>query len=369
MKLVVTGGGTGGHIFPALEVARASKEAGWDVQYYGSERGPEKSAAERAMLPFSAFPAQPLYRVYTPRGFRSALSLLKATRMAIQSIEIYRPDVVFATGGYGAAPTMQAARKLGIPYLLHEQNSVPGRANKMMSGSAHAVCTVFHAAEARFPGAKVVRTGMPIRKELRASAQGRLPLHQSLDRAAPIVLVMGGSQGSAALNDLALSCAVRMAKTEVQWLHVTGLGLYEGTMNSLSKMAIKADYSVKAYLDAEEMATALFSCSLAICRSGAGTLSELAAFRKPSILVPYPHAHGQHQLHNAREFETMRAAEVAQQGSLSPATLEARIHRWLGDDPARRAAESALADWDVPDSVPKILDLVAGAAKAGVAVA
>ena len=359
MRLIVTGGGTGGHVFPALETAKGALTRGWEVRYLGSLRGIEGEQCRKASVGFEGFPSGPVYRPLSPRGLRSVLRLLQATSSALRSMRDRRPDAVFSTGGYASAPVVNAARKLGIPYVLHEQNTVPGRTNQLLSRGAYAVATVFESAESWFQGCRVVRTGMPIRRELRDSAQGRLPLTHSLEKAAPIVLVMGGSQGSTALNDVALATAVRMASAEVQWLHVTGLSHFESTDSSLRKLAVRSDYAIKAYLDAEEMASALFSCSLAVCRSGAGTLSELAAFRKPAILVPYPSAFRDHQTLNAREFEKIGAAETLPQAGLSASTLEPRIHAWLNDGDRVRAAEDAMSAWDTPDSLDRILGLIA----------
>lgn len=362
MRLVVTGGGTGGHVYPAIEVALAGQAQGWDVRYFGSKRGQEGSACERNMLPFTAFLSEPVYRLYTVKGIQSLGRLLKATKEAQETLATVRPDVVFATGGYAAAPVLNAARKLRIPIVLHEQNTVPGRTNKLMSEHAKAVCTVFHGALKQFPRDKVHRTGMPIRAEMRAS-QGRLMMDAETNSRAPVALVMGGSQGSAALNDLALSTAVRMAAADIQWLHLTGEGHFQSTMESLKKLGVRADYVIKAYLHGDEMAAAIFRCTVALCRSGAGTMAELAAFRKPSVLVPYPYAFNNHQFHNAKEFADIGAADVIPQGQMDPSCLEARLLGWLNDSERKQAAEAALAEWDVPDAVPKILDIIVKAGR------
>lgn len=358
MRLVVTGGGTGGHVFPALETAQEAGRRSWDVRYYGSLRGIEKAQCEKAGLTFSGFESGPVYRPFSAKGMRSIVNLLKATQGASRALSQWRPDAVFSTGGYASAPVVNAARKLGIPYLLHEQNTVPGRTNRLLSKGAFAIATVFESTAKWFDGCKVVRTGMPIRRELRESAQGKLPLTHSLEKAAPIVLVMGGSQGAVALNDVALATAVRMASTEVQWLHVTGISHFESTYASLRKLAVNSNYTIKAYLDADEMASALFSCSLAVCRSGAGTLAELAAFRKPSVLIPYPSAFGDHQRYNALEFEKIGASDVLLQDDMVAGTLEPRILSWLNDPERLTAAETGMSQWDVPNSVDKILDLI-----------
>jgi UDP-N-acetylglucosamine--N-acetylmuramyl-(pentapeptide) pyrophosphoryl-undecaprenol N-acetylglucosamine transferase len=336
---------------------------GWDVAYLGSLRGIESKACQRAGVEFVGFPSEPLYRLWTPRGVRAALRLLKSQRMAASEMRAFQADVVFSTGGYSSAPVAAAARALRVPYVIHEQNTVPGRTNRILGQTAAAVCTVFESSRDFFPPGRTHVTGLPIRRELRASAQGSLPLTHSIQKAAPIVLVMGGSQGSEAINDIALATAVRMSSTPVQWLHITGAKLFERTIASKDKMAVRADYTVKAYLDAAEMASALFSCSLAVCRSGAGTLAELAAFRKPSILVPYPHAFGDHQRLNALEFERMGAAEVLPQAELRAANLESRILGWLRRPERIEAAERSLAAWDKPGAADDILGILEGAAQ------
>ena len=358
MRLVVTGGGTGGHVFPALETAQEASRRGCDVRYFGSLRGIERAQSEKVGIVFSGFDSGPVYRPFSARGLQSMVGLLKATQAASRALMQWRPDSVFSTGGYASAPVVNAARKLGIPYVLHEQNTVPGRTNRLLSKGAFAVATVFESTSKWFEGCRIERTGMPIRKALRDSAQGTLPMTHSLEKAAPIVLVMGGSQGAVALNDIALATAVRMASSEVQWLHVTGLSHFESTSQSLRRLAVTSNYTIKAYLDAEEMASALFSCSMAVCRSGAGTLSELAAFRKPSVLVPYPDAFGDHQRFNALEFEKFGGADVVLQNDLIAGTLEPRIHAWLNDTEKQAAAKAGLAGWDVPDSVDRILALI-----------
>ena len=350
-------------MFPALEVAEQARAAGWEVAYFGSLRGIEGKSCQKAGVPFHGLPSEPLYRLYTPRGVRAAWRLLRARRSAVRLLMQFGPHALFSTGGYASAPVASAARSLGVPYVIHEQNTVPGRTNRMLANGAFRVCTVFESSARFFPHARTVLTGIPIRKELRASAQGVLPLTHSLEKAAPIVLVMGGSQGSEAINDIALATAVRMASTPVQWVHVTGAKLFERTVASKDKMAVRADYTIKAYLDAAEMASALFSCSLAVCRSGAGTLAELAAFRKPSILVPYPLAFGDHQRFNALEFEKMGAAELLLQAELRANALESRIEGWLGDGARCERAAASLAAWDKPDAARRILGILEEAAQ------
>lgn len=350
-------------MFPALEVAERAREAGWEVVYFGSQRGIEGKQCHKAGLPFHAFSSEPLYKIYTLRGAKAAFNLLRARSAAKKALMDFGPHALLSTGGYSSAPVVSAAKSLGVPYVVHEQNTVPGRTNRILGQSAFAVCTVFDQTAPFFEGCKVRQTGLPIRKSLRQSAQGSLPLTHSIEKAAPIVLVMGGSQGSEAINDMALATAVRMAKTPVQWVHVTGAKHFERTIASKSKMAVQADYAVKAYLDAQEMASTLFTCSLAVCRSGAGTLAELAAFRRPSVLVPYPLAFGDHQRLNAEAFEKIGAADVLPQSELRAAELEARILAWIEQPDRIKRASEALAAWDKPGAASEILGILEEAAQ------
>lgn len=350
-------------MFPALEVARQALKAGWEVRYFGSLRGIEGKSCEKAGVPFIGFSSEPLYRIYTPRGVRAAYRIAKARLKAKSALMEFAPHAMLSTGGYASAPVVIAARSIGIPYVIHEQNTVPGRTNQILGQNAFMVCTTFASSAKYFPENKCVISGLPIRSELRASAQGSLPHTHPLQKASPIVLVMGGSQGSTAINDIALATAVRMTQVPAQWLHVTGTKHFEPTIASRNKMALNADYTIKAYLDAEQMSSALFSCSLAVCRSGAGTLAELAAFRKPSVLVPFPAAFRDHQRLNAEEFKSMGAADVILQRDLTASALEKKIVDWLGDESRRERAAESLAQWDRPNAAADILNVLEEAAQ------
>lgn len=357
MRIVVTGGGTGGHVYPALEVARGAAVRGWTTHYVGSLRGQESRECQKAGIEFSGFDVEPIYKLTSLRGVSSGLKLMRATTQVGKWLDAFRPDVVFSTGGYASAACVSASKKRRIPYVLHEQNAAVGRSVAIFARDAYRIATVFRGAADRLPAGKTVRTGMPLRREFR-KGQGTLGWAQGLRTDAPILIVMGGSQGAVGLNDAALATAVRMAGESVQWLHVTGERYFRSTEVSLEKLAIRSHYEIRAYLDAEEMAAAMFSSTLAVCRAGAGTLSELAAYRKPAVLVPYPHAYADHQLHNAREFESMGAADVLTQSELQASTLHIRVAAWLHNAERRDDAARSLAEWDQPNAVEKILDLL-----------
>lgn len=363
MRLVVTGGGTGGHVYPALEIARAARDAGWEVLYLGSQRGQEVKLCREMGLEFAGFPSEPLYSLKTIRGMRAALNIARSTTMAKRALSAFRPNAVFSTGGYSSAPVVSAARGMHLPYVIHEQNSVPGRTNRILGKQAYAIATTFKSGAEYFDNPRVVRTGLPIRRELRDSAQGRLPFKGPLSpEGKPLIFVMGGSQGAMALNEAALSAAVRMEVGETHWLIAAGHKHYDAMLKSKAKLAASADVDIRAYLDAEEIAQAFFSASVVVCRSG-GSLAEVAAFRKPSVLIPYPASFADHQKVNAEEFVAMGAAQMLPQSDLSAGTLDARVRCWLSDPAAVEQAHAALADWDIPDTTSRIMNLLGDAAK------
>lgn len=358
MRLTVTGGGTGGHVFPALETAKAARDLGWQVEYLGSLRGQELNACAKEGMPFVGFPSRPLIRPLSFEGAKTFILMARAIQMATRTLSETRPDAVLTMGGYSSAPVVTAAKRLKIPIIVHEQNSVPGRTNLMAAKKAVKVCTVFHAAAQHFDRTKTIRTGMPIRSRLREASYGTLPFNSPWAAGRPAVLVMGGSQGAAALNDVSLATAVRMARAGIQWIHLTGPSHYENALDARQKLSVGDDYDIKAFMDEEGMAEAFSACEMAICRSGAGTLTELAAFRRPSILVPYPKAFADHQKVNAQEFVGIGAAMMVDQKDLDPAGLEGRILSWLHDRDLHDLAQKAMAEWDIVDSTSRIIKVI-----------
>jgi UDP-N-acetylglucosamine--N-acetylmuramyl-(pentapeptide) pyrophosphoryl-undecaprenol N-acetylglucosamine transferase len=354
--LVVTGGGTGGHVYPALEVARLARERGADLLYLGSLRGQESGVCGRESIEFQGFPSQPLYSLRTPRGWKAAVSLLRATSMARSALRRRRPDAVFSTGGYSAAPVMAAARSLGIPYNIHEANSVPGRSNLMFAERAFAFTSTFRSTEGFAKGREVIRTGQPIRRELRALAS------QPRTEGPTSIIIIGGSQGAVYLNENVPDAAREMSDDQVTWTHASGKSHYDKTVAHARELGLGANYRVEPYLETDAIAAAYRSATMAIARSG-GTLAEFALFRLPSVLVPLPTSADDHQLHNAIEFADMNAATVLRQESTDPIKIAEAVRVWIDDTSARARAEKALADWDRPDATERIVELVERAAR------
>ena len=351
MRLVVTGGGTGGHVYPALEVAKLAISEGNDVSYFGSLRGIEGNACRTASIEFKGYRSAPISRFWTPAGIRGALTILRSSAVARKDLANFKPDVLFSTGGYAASPVLTAAKYLGIPIVIHEQNSVPGRTNRIAAGSASRICIVFEKAREYFPD-KVVHTGMPLRQLLIDAAS-----HETAKNGF-LTLCYGGSQGSAALNEAVLTIASRVSGRDLHWLHISGPKLFESVAKTMERICPPAGFSLKAYLPAEELSDAYQATSLAIVRAGCGTICELALFGIPGIYVPLPHAHANHQFHNARAIEKIAGGSTLPQSELTPERLESEWRAWHDDEERRAKASSALRAWSVPDATQKVLSVV-----------
>lgn len=276
--------------------------------------------------------------------------------MARKALEALKPAAVFSTGGYSAAPVMRAARALGVPYVIHEQNSIPGRSNRMFADQAKAVATTFKKSEKQFPGCRVVRTGMPVRQELRQMAAD--PPGEPLEH--PLVFIFGGSQGALFLNEHVPAVARLMHDDRFDWLHVSGPTHQSAVCSEVESLRL-AHYHVKPYLQGPAMGQAYQHASLVVARSG-GSLAELAVFGLPSVLVPLPSAAGNHQYHNAKEFADMGAAVVHTEDKFDPNLMAAAIREWASSTERRQKARIALKNWDIPDSTERIVALVEEAA-------
>lgn len=355
LRLIVTGGGTGGHVYPALEVARFAREQGAEIAYLGSLRGQEGKACAAMDVRFQGFPSEPLYSLKTPRGWKALARLVQARSLAKRALKVADPDVVFSTGGYSAGPVVAAARSLGIPYCIHEANSVPGRSNLMFAKEADAFTTVFKSTERFAPGVNCTRTGQPIRHELRQAVAGRAPEPE-------MVLVVGGSQGSEFLNGAVPRAATNEALQFTKFLHASGPKNFETTFQLAEALELGDRYKVVPYLETAQILEAYQKTTLVVGRSG-GTLAELAMFGIPSVLVPLPTAAGDHQFHNGEEFVEMHAATVLRQPEATPSALASAISEWLLDAPGRLKAASALQEWDVPDATERIYGLIQEAAQ------
>ncbi|MCW5947517.1 MAG: undecaprenyldiphospho-muramoylpentapeptide beta-N-acetylglucosaminyltransferase [Fimbriimonadales bacterium] len=346
MRLVVTGGGTGGHVYPALEVAAVAKDAGAEVRFIGSNRGIEGKECASRSIEFDGLGTMPIAKLTTLRGMQSAVAMLKAIPQARKLLNANKPEVVFSTGGYAAGPVVSAAKSQRIPIVIHEQNTIPGRTHRVAGRFARRVCYVFDETREWF-ACPSVRTGMPLRREL---CQLAVKHHEKVELN---TLIFGGSQGAAAINKAVLDLVMLHGEMG-SWTHVTGPSLFDETVRAFEERGVKANYRSVAYLSGEEMAQALAAASIAICRAGAGTLCELALFGIPAVLIPYPYAQGDHQYHNAKAIEKVGGARVMRQSEMTPEKLSEYWLLWARDASMREAASESLLSWSIADAADRV---------------
>jgi UDP-N-acetylglucosamine--N-acetylmuramyl-(pentapeptide) pyrophosphoryl-undecaprenol N-acetylglucosamine transferase len=317
--LIVMAGGTGGHIYPGLAIARAMRARGWRVSWMGTPNGMEQKLVDPAEFPLKAIAFEGIVGRGIGAKLRLPLALWRAVREAKQFFASSKPDAVIGMGGYPTVPGGIAASRLGIPLLIHQGDAVAGLANRMLAKLAARVLTGFNSTFTQLTTKRAV-TGNPIREEV---VQQRTPIERFANRSGAIkILVMGGSRGADALNKLmpeALALIDIGSRPTV--LHQAGSNAAESTLNRYRELGVNAD--VREFLN--DSWSALADADLFIGRSGASTVSELASIGVASILVPYPHHKDQQQLHNARVLESVGAAIIALQMGLTTASLARQI--------------------------------------------
>lgn len=317
LKIAIACGGTGGHIFPGLATGIELLERGHDATLWMAGKDIEDSALQDWPGKMVNVPSEGFQ---FGLSFRSLLTLKRlhgAYRHAFRAMRSDPPDVLLAMGSYASFGPVKAARRLKVPYVLHEANLVPGRAVSYLAGGAHSVAISFDRSSYYLKHRRIVTTGMPLRKHLEAAAsQPRV----ERDPAAPMrLLVMGGSRGAQALNEGVPAAVAEVVRKGValEVENLVGLQDHEAVEAVYAKAGVKA----RVHRFVQDMVPVYQSADLAICRSGAATCAELAQFGVPALLVPYPYAARDHQMSNARALQDSGAADVVAQADLSPTWL------------------------------------------------
>jgi UDP-N-acetylglucosamine--N-acetylmuramyl-(pentapeptide) pyrophosphoryl-undecaprenol N-acetylglucosamine transferase len=340
VKVVIAGGGTGGHLMPALALAQALRDARPDLEILlvGAERGIEAKILPRYPYPFRLLPTEPIYRRTWWRNARLPLVAWRVWRAVDRLLDVERPAIVVGTGGYAAGPTVWRAQRRGIPTALQEQNAFPGLATRWLAKGARQIHLGFPEARARLTlgrSTEVFTFGNPIRPPEpgeRAIALRAL----DLDPARPCVLVFGGSQGARALNNALAGALERglLPGTSVLW------GTGTASEAALARHADPGRVVVRGFFD--PMTLAYRAADLVVCRAGAMTVAELCAWGKASVLVPLPTAAADHQTYNARALADVGAAVLLPENELSPESLADVVSQVLADR-VRLASLGALA--------------------------
>lgn len=319
-KIILTGGGTAGHVTPNLALLPSLKEAGYDIRYIGSYQGIERNLIEGAGIPYDGISSGKLRRYFDVKNFSDPLRVLKGYVEALRLIKRYKPDVVFSKGGFVAVPVVLAAKHFKIPVILHESDMTPGLANKLCIPSATKVCCNFPETLKYLPEDKAVLTGSPIRAELLQGNRlsGLSYAHLSANR--PVLLIIGGSLGSVAVNT-AVRRILPALLSDFQIIHICGRG-------NLDKSLIgTAGYVQYEYVDAP-LKHLFAAADVVISRAGANAICELLALRKPSLLIPLSaQASRGDQILNANSFAKQGYSKVLEEEAITDASLYAAIKK------------------------------------------
>ena len=348
-RVLLAGGGSGGSATPVLAVAQAlrRREPATEFLYVGTRDGPEASLAAGAGLPFAGVHAGKLRRYLDVRNVVDPFNVLLGVGESLVLARRFRPTVAFAAGGFAAVPPMVAARLAGARTLIHQQDVVPGLANRLLVPFAARITVSLASSLAHFPRGRTTVTGNPVREEIFAADASVAFSRFGLEPEVPLVLVTGGGTGALALNRLVAEAAPRLVAS-AQVVHLTGRGRGVPAATS-SPRYVAREFVV------DEMPHLLAAAALVVSRAGMGTLTELAALHKPALIVPMP---GSHQWANAQAFARQGAIAVADQTALTPATLAERIEALLKDPERRESLGETLSRSMPPDAADRIAELM-----------
>jgi UDP-N-acetylglucosamine--N-acetylmuramyl-(pentapeptide) pyrophosphoryl-undecaprenol N-acetylglucosamine transferase len=343
-------GGTGGHLFPGLAVAEVLARNGCAISLLISPKEVDQQAVRSAAgMEVLTLPAVGLIDGQLGRFVRG---LWQSYRAVKQRFKERPPQAVLAMGGFTSAPPILAGSGVGAATFFHEANSIPGRANRWLAPFVDAAFIGFPGAARRLHCNRVKTTGTPVRRQFHSMDPGACRIKLGLDAGRPVLLVMGGSQGASAVNQLISESLALLAgqSPELQFLHLTGARDLKKVCDAYAAHNLKA--VVRPFL--AEMELALGAATVAISRAGASSLAELAAMRVPVVLIPYPSAADNHQFYNAWAFVESGAARMLEQEKATPEML-AEMIRGLMEKPELRAGmKEALAEWHQSDAAGQI---------------
>ncbi len=314
-RVVISAGGTGGHIQPAISIAREFVNRGWEVHYIGNKEGMEEGLVKSAGIPFYPINVQKLYRKLTFKHVRFPFMLLNSYKKCIKYLKDINPDIYLGCGGFVSGPAGLAAVKLNIPIYLQEQNSYPGITTRFLSKHAKIVFTAYEAAESYLKADDVRNVGNPTNISEDNHQQLELTKY-NLTKETKKLLVLGGSQGSVVMNNLIESCIDELLEQNIEVIWQTGKRNY---LNLKDKFSNKQGTFIFAFTN--KMNEMYNSADIVVARAGALTLSELQIKKIPSILIPLPSAAENHQYFNAKELADKGMARIIEQKHLTKSSF------------------------------------------------
>jgi len=308
-RIIISGGGTGGHIFPAISIANALRKIDPDIEilFVGAEGRMEMEKIPAAGYRIIGLPVAGLHRSLTLKNIKVLIKLFKSLRIAKKVIKEFNPHVVVGVGGYASGPVLRQAGRMGIPTLIQEQNSYAGVTNKLLAKKASAICVAYDGMDKYFPAGKIIKTGNPVRQnfdKLKGLTDEAFSFF-NLKKEFPVVLVLGGSLGAGSINNSLSENINKLKDSDCQWLWQTGKYYFEN-VKALVSVSFCENISVHGFINRMDYAYA--AADVILSRAGAGTISELCLVGKPVILIPSPNVAEDHQTKNARALSDKDAA-------------------------------------------------------------
>lgn len=357
MKVLLSGGGTGGHVYPAIAIANRIKEAHPDAEivFVGTDKGIESEIVPKYGYKLETVTVQGFKRKIDFDNVKRVFKLFKGLEQSRKVVKKFKPDIVIGTGGYVSGPVLFNASMSKFPTVIHEQNSFPGVTNKILSKVVTKVLTSFEDSHERFPEGskdKLVLTGNPVRKEILIARKSVARRNLGIAEDKKMVLCYGGSGGSRKINNAMKLVVENMVNDDVAFIFATGKGFYDEFMSSIEGISLKSYQKVVPYL--EDMANALAASDLVIGSAGAISLAEITALGKPTIIIPKAYTAENHQEYNAKSIEKQGAGVTILEKDLTPETLNNEVFKLLGN----REALIEMANKSKEIGKPEAIDLI-----------
>ena len=347
-RIILTGGGTAGHVTPNIALLPTLRELNYDIHYIGSYNGIERKLIEEMDIPYYGIDSGKLRRYFDPKNFTDPFKVLHGYKQARKLIKHLKPDVIFSKGGFVTVPVVISAHRKHIPVIIHESDMTPGLANKLCIPSADKVCCNFPETMRHLPENKGVLTGSPIRQELLSGNKLNALNFCGFTANKPVLMIIGGSQGSAVVNDAMRGILPELLKT-FQVIHLCGKGKLDSSLDHLEGY-IQFEYVKK------ELADLFALTDVCVSRAGANAICEILALRKPNLLIPLSaNASRGDQILNADSFENQGFSEVLTEDQLAPTILISRIMKLYNN---RADYIAAMETSEQSDAISKIISLI-----------
>jgi UDP-N-acetylglucosamine--N-acetylmuramyl-(pentapeptide) pyrophosphoryl-undecaprenol N-acetylglucosamine transferase len=342
-RIIISGGGTGGHIFPAISIANALRKLDPEMQilFVGAEGRMEMEKVPAAGYDIVGLPVAGFNRKLLHKNIPVLFRLLRSLRLASRILRDFKPDAVVGVGGYASGPVLKQAGRMGIPALIQEQNSYAGVTNKLLAKKAQVICVAYDGMEKYFPAEKIIKTGNPVRgnfDNIAALKKEAMELF-GLKEGMPVVLVLGGSLGAGSINKALSGNIALMNNSGTQWIWQTGQNYFED-VNAL--VAISSALFIKVHPFINRMELAFAAADVIISRAGAGTISELCLVGKPVILVPSPNVAEDHQTRNAMALSEKNAAILLKDNDVNGKLVDEAILLVKDDKRKKMLSENIL---------------------------